>query len=365
MRPAPAVCALVLRLSCCAPTPHEACDPSAGECTSGQSLLQLRQATKSWSPEESVAPGNLTAVHLVYASTAHDFTGLLSSMLSVSEHLADPGGCFIHLYTSASNMARIAEVVDCFYHELAKSTRGTPTVLVRETPTRPSVEKFIESCNGQQFTGRHDLLVPETFVRLFLHEYLPSAARALWLDTDTIATSDVTSLFRIDMEHALAAVPYKGTSLKAYVDGKAPEFDLHQDERRLREAAIFNTGVLVLDLARLRSGGATKAFEDYLDMLRRHDTEADQLVMNVGLMGEYDQLDSRWNLVNLGLTDDIRRMMDWGLVPDADIERSWILHWTGLDKPWLPGSESKPYHRFYQPYDRQRQCKALAAAAAM
>lgn len=322
----------------------------------GLSLLSKRSVHR-------MGMGELDATtHVVYASTANGFAGLLSSMLSVVQHLTSPELVKFHIFAPGGDQQRLRQVMECFGSEMSKLHTSSPAVQLHATPIPDSVSAFINLSTGygpKGWSDRSDLMGPETFVRLFLHDYLPHAQRAIWLDTDTIIRSDIAGLCAMEMQHGLAAAEYPG-SLAQYINHNMPRAADHLKSTDLTRMKSFNAGVLVLDLPRLRSSGFTQDINNWMSRIGTN-PDADQLILNLATAGNFDVLDSRWNLMNLGLTESVRQLMHWKPIPQETIHSAWLLHWTGTEKPWKAAASGKPnlYADAYTDFDRRGQCAAL------
>ena len=170
------------------------------------------------------------------------------------------------------------------------------------------------------FVDKSYLTVACTY-RLLLPELLPAYDKIVWLDTDIVVTGDISELFN---------QPLDGHWLGAVVDiaiEKGPLMDL-RTETSLRWArkygfepwtGYFNSGVLVMNLAALRTANVQKRlFEIATDP---DSLFADQDALNVVCRGHVRYLDRRWNFQVL---ENSGWVMDGG----------GIIHFIGEPKPW-------------------------------
>lgn len=155
-------------------------------------------------------------------------------------------------------------------------------------------------------------LTRTAYAPLFLPDILPDRDRVIWLDVDTIVLADLFALWRMDLRSALvAAVPDDFISLEELeATGTVP-------------GAYFNSGVMVIDLARWRrdaiASTATALMQD-----RRLICE-DQSVLNMACRGKVLLLDRRWNF-------HASRFHEY---PAALRPRKpAIVHYCGQRKPW-------------------------------
>lgn len=133
-----------------------------------------------------------------------------------------------------------------------------------------------------------------TYYRLFIADLLKEYDRVIYLDCDVILCSDIASLWNVDMEgNPLAAVLDIGVSesnspwslgAKEYL---VSHLDMKNPER------YFNSGVLVMDLTRIR---AERLIPEFLRVANiNHRYMHDQNVLNVVCENRWKELPSRWN----------------------------------------------------------------------
>ena len=166
----------------------------------------------------------------------------------------------------------------------------------------------------------------------------PDAERAIMLDADLIVRSDLGPLWASEIEDRLLLAvqdygcPYVSDSfgIKRYL-----ELGLSAD------APYFNSGVMLLDLARWREEEIERRSLQYLEShateLRCHDQEA----LNVVAADRWGALDSRWNQMphihsaeHLPPSPHRERLLAQRAVLVSDPH---IIHFAARQKPWLPG----------------------------
>ena len=106
---------------------------------------------------------------------------------------------------------------------------------------------FAESLNAERYTGAN-------MYRLAIPELLPDVHRAIYLDADTIVNMDIAELWQEDIgESGLAAVPDIAV-LEHFgrQDEVAPSQSFLYTECQATVDTVFNAGVLLMDLDRLR-----------------------------------------------------------------------------------------------------------------
>ena len=159
---------------------------------------------------------------------------------------------------------------------------------------------------GLPISGHVNLV---SYYRLLIPQILPvDLPRAIYLDADLIVRTDLARLWDCDQSGQLCL---------AAQDCASPFFDSFQtlvnyqlcrphmgpaypvpNFRELGfkpEAAYFNAGVLLIDLAAWRVADVSRRLLECLEEHRRHVVFWDQYALNVVLAGRWGQLDLRWN----------------------------------------------------------------------
>lgn len=179
--------------------------------------------------------------------------------------------------------------------------------------------------------------MPETtYHRLMLPRILPpGVGRAIWLDCDLIVEADLTGLWQIDLDEGplLAAqdqlVPFVSSrfGVRSWRALGVP-----------RETRYFNSGVMVVDLARWRDEQVEDRVVRYLRAHRDEVVFWDQEGLNAVLCERWKEIDARWN---------------WpAQQPSSAGAKPWIFHFNGMLKPWLlPEPSTGPRAHFYRRLD--------------
>lgn len=165
--------------------------------------------------------------------------------------------------------------------------------------------------------------------RLLLPELLPDLDRVVCLDVDTVTEGDVCALAAVDLGETAVAARRSSTSASHTwrVAGDALDGEAAAELRRVMAArhaydfATFNTGVLVLDLDRLRD----TAFSRHALALVRAFGLTDQEAFNALVGPHYAALEPRWN----------------ALVAQELVTDPGVIHFVGAGPPW--GRERVPY----------------------
>jgi lipopolysaccharide biosynthesis glycosyltransferase len=162
-----------------------------------------------------------------------------------------------------------------------------------------------------------------TYLRLYLPGLIPEADTILYLDSDLIVNTDVSSFFNEELgDLPLGAV--HGANVFWDLDGDFLKSVVLADEDR-----VFNAGVLLLNAKLWRETGL---MEQSLEFGRIHASflrSADQTILNALFSRKFHALPKRYNVPFLE-TDKPLALADG------------IYHFVGSPKPW------DPLGRFFQ-----------------
>ena len=174
---------------------------------------------------------------------------------------------------------------------------------------------------------------PAALLKFSLPELLPEQNRTIYLDGDILVRSDLSSLWNVDL---------KGATIGAVCDSGC----IYSQNPRIKKFPhYFNSGVMVLDLAKMRREGMTerliKAKKEEQDKSKNR--LMDQNIFNAIFSNDVKLLPVKWNflLVNLKRAygkwtfSDIERMYGARYSSfDQMISAAAIWHFSSKDKPW-------------------------------
>lgn len=180
--------------------------------------------------------------------------------------------------------------------------------------------------------------------RILLPNVLPDVDRVLYLDSDLLIMDDLQSLYEIELGNAYLAAVTQPTLPQV--------FPRLRDTLGLPDAdSYFNSGVMTLDLARLRSSGSVAQVLAFINERKGPMPWADQDPLNAVLHRHRVRLGPRWNLMT-PVFELPASMMPW---TPAEINEAVadpaVIHFIGEHKPW--------HYRCRHPY-RNRYFEVLA-----
>jgi lipopolysaccharide biosynthesis glycosyltransferase len=187
----------------------------------------------------------------------------------------------------------------------------------------------IEADDLPQFVdgGHFSHFGPAINFRLALETHAPKDChRLIYLDVDLIVLEDLRKLWRFDLN---------GASIGAACDSFVGGDDFAQTWGLARGPDYFNSGVLLIDLVKVRS---EKSFTRAMQLYAVHSDVMkypDQDCLNHIFWGQWSNIGPSWNAQ--------RRMLIRGLVDEVPTkkrlngERPAIVHYTGAEKPWKLG----------------------------
>ena len=181
-----------------------------------------------------------------------------------------------------------------------------------------------------------------TYFRYLIADIAPTLKKALWVDCDMLITSDIGSLWDIDLkDKCLGAVPYLYEK-KQYRHSNicAGILKLKQNLGLPAKHTYFNAGLLLLNLDYWRQNNWTKKLFD-LTLEKKDLLEcADQDILNIVSQNNY-----------LILPDTYNSIVDINYILKREPKNlPHIIHFTGGNslRPWI--ARNCPYRDLYYSY---------------
>ncbi|VAI49515.1 unnamed protein product [Triticum turgidum subsp. durum] len=193
------------------------------------------------------------------------------------------------------------------------------------------------------------------YARNYLADLLPKCVpRAIYLDSDVLAVDDVRRLWetRLPAAAVVAAPEYCHANFSRYFTDafwSDPDLGARVFAGRRRAPCYFNTGVMVIDLRRWRSGNYRHRVEQWMEL------QKEKRIYELGSLppflllfaGEVEAVDHRWNQHGLGGDNILGSCRPLHKGPVS------LMHWSGKGKPWdrLDAGRPCPLDHTWKSYD--------------
>ncbi|KAK4782426.1 hypothetical protein SAY86_016528 [Trapa natans] len=280
-----------------------------------------------------------SAVHVAMTLDTQYIRGSMAAILSILQHSACPENVAFHFVSSAAT---------------SNSTLLRSTIAASFPYLKFQVYPFDDTAVARLISTsiRSALDCPLNYARSYLADILPPCVRrVVYLDSDLVLVDDIAKLAATPLggTTVLAAPEYCNANFTAYF---TPTFWSNPSLSSTffgRKPCYFNTGVMVIDLARWRAGDYTTKIEEWMELQKR------MRIYELGSLppfllvfaGRIVSVDHRWNQHGLG-GDNFR-----GLCRDLHPGPVSLLHWSGKGKPWarLDANRPCPLDALWSPYD--------------
>lgn len=205
------------------------------------------------------------------------------------------------------------------------------------------------------------------YARLFMPLLLPrSVDKLIYLDADLIVLKNLEEMWNIELGDAsIAAVndyhtPYLNTreacGRATYCDREVRTSLPVPNYRELGlsgTAPYFNSGVMVVNLAKWREMEVPQRAFEILRANAAHVRYCDQYALNVLFSEKWRPLDLRWNQIcNLRFWPGENSSAFSPEVFRQIRDEPWIVHFTWINKPWMTGCNHPATNLFFQYVDR-------------
>ena len=160
----------------------------------------------------------------------------------------------------------------------------------------------------------------EMYYRLIAQWFLPEELdRILWLDADIIVQKDLAAFYHQNFHNAY---------MVACADAKSNSVGVQKIKQKLMlsdEHIYFNSGVLLLNLNKLRQSTTLEQITSCAVRMNERLTFPDQDLLNVLYTGKVQYAD--WKIYNyqIGTLDHANAV---------DQQQAAVIHYTGMWKPW-------------------------------
>ena len=211
---------------------------------------------------------------------------------------------------------------------------------------------ILEMTNEYLKNARKDRYPIEAYYRLLLPNIILRLNRIIYLDGDTIIFKDLTQMYNLEMNNSI---------ILGFVDNSPQDAELFG----IKSYKYVTSGVLLIDLKKMRKEGVTQKFIDFIEKNRDKLIQEDQTVINVVLNGRIDFLPPKYGMWNFARMEHIINHNNYGknalgikAYNEKEFYNAWqiptILHYV-RSKPWKKVGKYTHvfYHRKWWEYARK------------
>ena len=181
-------------------------------------------------------------------------------------------------------------------------------------------------------------ITSESFYRLFMPAIFPQYDKMLYLDSDTIVCKDLSQLYNNDIDNFYAGVikePISSLEYNTFFDNERITNKSYITKKlQINPKDYFNSGVLLLNLKKLRQDKIQEKFFEYL-LNKSPFRYPDQDVLNIVLYKKVKFLDILYNLTSPEHNNENQK-------------RAVIVHFTGEKKPWIFYKRKETFEQYWK-----------------
>ncbi|UQZ89141.1 hypothetical protein C4J81_07990 [Deltaproteobacteria bacterium Smac51] len=279
-------------------------------------------------PSSRIEPAHPSGTAVVFSSDGNYVPYLAAALASLIK-AASPGNFYDVMILSSG-------IGDDDQEKIRGLAQGRENIRLRFFDIRERVK----SRSGDFFVNAH--LSPAAYYRLFAPSIFEAFGKILYLDCDIIVLKDVAELYGQDLRGKAVGAMRDFFAVRDLPRRAAARWAAQLDMKDTD--GYFNSGVMLLDLSRLRA----ENYEDkWFERLKAVKTPRlhDQDILNHTLEGDVELLDAAWN--SLAWIESLGEKVHPGELPEAiyqqylaSISAPKILHYSSRNKPWdLPHLE--------------------------
>ncbi|MCO5568867.1 hypothetical protein L7F22_022569 [Adiantum nelumboides] len=264
------------------------------------------------------------SIHIAMTLDVPYVRGSIAAILSIVQHASCPENIVFHFLASSHQSV------------LADTVRTTFPYL------RFHIYDFDEDLVKQRISAsiRQALEQPLNYARIYIADVLPSCInRVIYLDSDVVVVDDIVRLWGTGLNgHPIGAPEYCHANFSKYFTEAFWDNEQYASTFARRRPCYFNTGVMVMDLAKWREEKFTQKVEQWMEVQKA------KRIYELGSLppfllvfaGDVEAVEHRWNQHGLGGDNLEGRCRGLHKGPVS------LLHWSGKGKPWDRLDVGKP-----------------------
>jgi lipopolysaccharide biosynthesis glycosyltransferase len=260
--------------------------------------------------------------HIVCSTDSRQREGLFALINSIIKNTSTPEKYFLHILVDDHATYYTNILDDNFQNKLHYEV-----VSLYNSKHLSRHEEFLTHIIENRKSTRVGTSIMN-FARFYLPEIFPNIKFGLYLDVDMIVKSDLAPLFKTELTSTIIASPLNRDLIDNYDQGL-----------KLTKKG-FNAGLLLIDFKGWRQLNVIQKIEKVMRRQKQRPffKNGTQSILNIVFYKQCMDLDSKWNMTNLGYKHDLH---------PRRLEKAWILHWNGNHKPWL---QTGMYKELWKPY---------------
>ncbi|KAL9671167.1 hypothetical protein QQ045_008733 [Rhodiola kirilowii] len=283
---------------------------------------RFKEAPKFYNAEHCHV-GKSEPVHIAMTLDANYLRGSIAAVFSILQHASCPENIHLNFITATNGGCDVRGIVSTTFPYLSFETY---------TIDLDSIASFVSN------SIRSALDSPLNYARIYLAKILPTTiSKVVYLDSDLILVDDIAHLAATEFQNnvVLAAPEYCNANFTSYF---TPSFWANPSLSltfSARKACYFNTGVMVIDLRKWRSGDYTRRMEDSAyEFIIRHDLIIIRNAENPATCAF---------IISIGSGSCRRRYL--GRMPSSQSDPDVVVAVISDDAPSSSQPQSTPHHK--------------------
>ncbi|HJE86724.1 glycosyltransferase family 8 protein [Levilactobacillus brevis] len=175
-------------------------------------------------------------------------------------------------------------------------------------------ENLLKQLAGEHMKLRGDMFTLTIYYRLFIAAMFPQYDKAIYLDADVVATTDLAELFQTDLGTNLV-----GAVQDTFAADNPQSVRYVEHHLQLPIADYFNSGMMVLNLKQMRAENFSETFTRLLTTYHVEFIAPDQDYLNELCRNRVVHIDRAWNVMP---------------TQQSRVVAPKLLHFSLFGKPW-------------------------------